>query len=165
MSEWVTHMTPDELMARIRRDRASFAALWAGLTDEQMTRRPGPQSDWSVKDLIAHISAWEKRMLDNGEHLRKGEPLISRPDIDTVNADIFAANKDRPLADIRVEFEAQMARLESALGSLSEDEINDAQRFPQLQGRPLLFPIIGDTFGHYNDHRSDLERYVNSLKS
>ena len=165
MSEWITHMTPDEMMARIRKDRTSFAALWAGLTDEQMTQRPGPQSDWSVKDLIAHISAWEKRMLDNGEQLRKGEPLIPRPDIDTVNVEIFAANKDRSLADVRAEFDAQMARLESALGSLSEDQINNAQLFPQLQGRPLLLPIIGDTFGHYDAHRPDLEHYVNSLKS
>src|SRR5690348_2615157 len=115
MSEWITHMTPDELMARIRKDRASFAALWAGLTDEQMTRRPGPQSDWSVKDLIAHIAAWEKRMLDNGEQLRKGEPLIPRPDIDAVNVDIFTMNKDRPLADVVAQFDAQMPMLEAAL--------------------------------------------------
>ena len=48
-----THMAPRDLLERIRKDRAALAALWDGLTEEQMVRRPGPQEDWSVRDLIA----------------------------------------------------------------------------------------------------------------
>ena len=61
MSEdWITYMTADDLLARAGSERADLAALWQGLNREQMTRRPGPQPDWSVKDLIAHITWWEQ---------------------------------------------------------------------------------------------------------
>lgn len=165
MPEWITYMTPVDLMARIRKDRAEFAALWAGLSNEQMIQRPGPQSDWSVKDLMAHIASWERHMLENVRLLLKGEAPHIADDEDTVNAGVFAENKDRALADVRAEFAGQMALLEERLSPLSEDQINDAQHFPQLNGKPLLYPIIGDTFGHYGVHRSDLERYVASLKN
>jgi hypothetical protein len=55
-------MNKAELIEAIRSERAELEALWAGATEEQMTRRPGPQADWSVKDLIAHLVSWEQKL-------------------------------------------------------------------------------------------------------
>lgn len=164
MTEWITHMTPAEMIERTRKDREAFAALWDGLNDEQMTHRPGPQSDWSVKDLIAHIAFWERHMTHNVEHLLKREATHVVNDLDIMNAHVFAENKDRTLSDVLAEFAAQLPMLETMLSGLSEDDINNPQRFPSRKGTSLLNTLIGDTFGHYGVHRDDLERYVNSLK-
>jgi hypothetical protein len=59
-----TQMTPHDLLAQIRKDRAAMAKLWGCLTEEQMTHRPGPQADWSVKDLIAHMTWWESFIME-----------------------------------------------------------------------------------------------------
>ena len=40
-----TDMTPHDLLHRIHEEREALAALWCGLTREQMTRRPGPQEE------------------------------------------------------------------------------------------------------------------------
>ena len=34
-------MTGDDLLERAGREREELAALWSGLSDEEMTRRPG----------------------------------------------------------------------------------------------------------------------------
>ena len=47
-----TQMTSYDLLEKIRQDRAGLALLWSGLTEEQMMQRPGPQADWSVKDIL-----------------------------------------------------------------------------------------------------------------
>ena len=54
------------VLERIRKDREVLAALWGGLTEERMVRHPGPQEDWSVKDLIAHTMWWEDFILQRG---------------------------------------------------------------------------------------------------
>jgi hypothetical protein len=165
MTEWITHMTPTELLARVRADRAAFAGLWEGLSDAQMTQRPGVQADWSVKDLIAHILFWERLIIDNEERLRRGEALPDVEDFDAINAQVFEENKNRVLSDLQEEFEAQQTTLEGMIQGLSEDDINNTQRFPQLNGRPFLNDLIGNTFGHYAEHSPDLEQYVDSLKT
>ncbi len=164
MSDWISHMTGSEIIERTRKDRAAFAALWDGLSDEQMTQRPGPQSDWSVKDLMAHITFWERHMSANVGHLLKGEPTHKVDDLDAMNAQVFEDNKNRALSDVLAEFETQLSMLEAMLMGLSEDDINNPHRFPSRGGTALLNTLIGDTFGHYADHRPDLERYVKGLK-
>jgi len=69
------HMTPHTLLERIHTGREALAVLWCGLSEEQMIRRPGPQEDWSVKDLIAHVAWWESVILEHvtGELIKELE--------------------------------------------------------------------------------------------
>lgn len=162
--EFITHMAKAALIARIRQDRAEFAGLWKDLTPEQMTRRPGPQSDWSVKDLIAHMVFWENLMVGNIHKLLVGEPPTPSRDIDIINAEVFEVNKDRTLEDVLSEWDSNLARVEAAIAALIDEQINDPAAFSNQGGDPLLYHIIGNTFGHIGDHRADLLRYVESLK-
>ena len=50
-----------ELMARIDREWAALERTLALLSESQMTTA-GP-GGWSAKDLLAHISAWERVLL------------------------------------------------------------------------------------------------------
>lgn len=160
MSDKTPFMKKDDLLARIGTDRASFAALWNGLSQEQMLQRPGVQEDWSVKDLIAHIIWWENHMIDNVIAAKNSSDYQMVYDIDAQNADIFEAHKDHDLDDVLAAFEANLARLEEHIGNLTEGQINTTQ----LPKYPLLDHIIGDTFGHYKSHRADMECYANQLK-
>ena len=157
----VDYKKKDDLLARIRKDRAAFAAVWAGLSDAQMTKRPGVQDDWSVKDLIAHIVWWENLMLENVIAVKNNSAYHMIYDIDAQNAEVFAAHQDDNLADVRAAFEANLAQLEEHIGALTEAQINDT-RLPKY---PLLDHIIGDTYGHYEGHWADLERYTNQVKN
>lgn len=165
MGEFITTMNKNELLERIELDRAAFAALWAGLSDEQMTARPGPQPDWSVKDLIAHITWWEVYMVKRVAAVLEGraDQRVTDEDVDHYNAQTFEFNRDRPLGEILAEFYASFPPIIELIKAMSNDQINraEAHRGAEI---PPLYVIIGNTFGHYEDHIDDLRRYVESLK-
>ncbi|MFW5691516.1 MAG: DinB family protein [Chloroflexota bacterium] len=161
--ERITHMKREDFITRMRADREAFAALWHGLTDQQMTQRPGPQEDWSVKDLIAHITWYEQYIAQRIEALLAGEDHPPLGDFDAVNAVIFEENKDRPLADVLAEFDASPARVEKAVLALNEAQFNEGGAYT-VDGVTVLQYAIGSTFGHLNDHIADLRRHVDGLR-
>ncbi|MCY3572646.1 MAG: ClbS/DfsB family four-helix bundle protein [Chloroflexi bacterium] len=165
MSEdWITYMTADDLLERARTERAELAALWQGLTPQQMTRRPGPQPDWSVKDLIAHITWWEQSATNWVSRALSGELLTRTETPDELNARIFADNRDLPLATALDYFAASWRPLEDLLLRLSDEELNDAE-LCNIREMPLLYFLVGNTFAHYADHVEELRAYVESLLS
>jgi hypothetical protein len=153
-------MTPAQLWAEIKRARAEYSAVYAGLSDDEMTRRPGAQHDWSVKDQIAHLIWWEDYAIVRSGIMLAGEPFAKLTDFDAINAQVFAFNKDVPLAVVRAAFAANLPRLEGLCNSLTEETLNDAVG----KSQPPYWLLVTDTFEHYREHQPDLERYVASLK-
>jgi uncharacterized protein (TIGR03083 family) len=164
MPDKITFITQEDLLARIQSDRSAFAALWQNLTDERMLQRPGPQDDWSVKDLIAHIVWWENSMLSRVEKALGGEVVELTGTIDEINEHVFQENKDRDLSDVISEFDANMPKLEDFVAQLSDEQINNPDVI-NIKGHALRDFIIGDTFGHYEMHREDLQNFVQSLSN
>jgi hypothetical protein len=161
-NEEITYMSGEDLLRRIRQDRAEFAGLWAGLSESQMTQRPGVQDDWSVKDLIVHMTWWENYMIGRIGKIIAGTDKPGNQELDDINAQILEVNKDRLLQDVVAEFDANMQRLETFITGLTDEQINDADAV-DYGGRQLLKFLISDTFGHYGVHRPDLERYTQQI--
>ena len=159
---WITWMSADDILARAREEREALAQLWRGLSDEQMTRRPGPQPDWSVKDVIAHITWWEQSMINWVSRALSGEMLTRTETPDEINARIHADNRDLPLSDALTLFEASFPLVETLLERLDDEEINDAE-VCNIRDMPLLYFIVGNTFAHYADHVEDMRAYVESM--
>ena len=163
----ITHMTPDALISRAQRERQQLAALWENLTEAQLTQRPGVQDDWSVKDFMAHIVAWEKYVVQLIEAILNNENPQLIADYHHYNADILRANKDRPLAEVQAEFEDYVTTLVNQIGRLSEAQLNEATIEARddvgVYTRKLLDIAIADTFGHYAEHAEDVKAYVSSL--
>jgi len=160
----ITYMSGKDLIARTKKDRADFASLWNGLTEAQMTQVPGPQDDWSVKDLILHIIWWENYMVERIGKIVAGTDEAKKLDLDEINAEILENNKDRPLPEVLTDFENNLAGVESLILGLTDEQINDADAV-DYGGRQLLKFLISDTFGHYGTHRPDLEQYIQQIKS
>ncbi len=53
-------MTKDELIKKIETEWDNLQAALDGLTEEQM-HQPGVVGEWSIKDILAHITAWQTR--------------------------------------------------------------------------------------------------------
>src|SRR5690242_1709047 len=53
-----------ELLAALADAQAQFDAAIAGL-DEAALVEPGVVGDWSVKDLIGHVAAWEQLVIES----------------------------------------------------------------------------------------------------
>jgi hypothetical protein len=48
-----------ELLSRVRAVFDSWQKLLAGICEEEITAQPFPAS-WSIKDVIAHLTAWQQ---------------------------------------------------------------------------------------------------------
>jgi hypothetical protein len=160
MSETPERMTPAELWSWIQKGRAAYSAVYAGLSEDEMTRRPGAQHDWSVKDQIAHLTWWEDYAIVRSGIMLAGEPFSKLTDFDAINAQVFAFNKDLSLAHVLAAFAANLTRLESLCRGITEEQLNDEVG----KSKPPYWLLVTDTFEHYAEHQPDLERYVKSLK-
>lgn len=131
---------------------------------------PDVEGAWSVKDLLAHITAWEKlmtRWLD--EHARgatpqRPEPNLTWDDIDPLNARIYRENKDRPAAEILAEFHAFHRTARAAVAPIPEADLLEAARYPWMDGGPLWYAVAGNTWTHYDDHRQAIERWLTARR-
>lgn len=139
---------------RIGRDR--LEASLANLPDESMLDRV--DEAWTRKDVIAHLEAWERRVVDNLETLRRGGTPDGSVETDELNDQFFRRNRDRPLDDVLAgERDAYRAVL-AAIDSATDDELFDRDHFGWTEGDPFADWFRGNTDEHYDEHLEQLTR-------
>jgi hypothetical protein len=155
-----------QLLAWITASRAELGAVIAPLTDAQMVAS-GAEGELSVKDLLAHVSWWERRTLRALEYAARGEPppkLAAEGEgeagVNRVNAETFATNRDRSLEDVRAEYASSGRDLLAALDGYSEADLFDEQGFTRILEFPALYLIAGDAYLHYPDHVASIRAWL-----
>ena len=152
-------MTKDELLRAIQKSRAELEAVLAGLTEEQMTD-PGVMGDWSVKDILSHLTAWEAETVTLLAKTKQGkQPAAGHSDkeIDALNARWYKENKNRPLNHVLADHAGVRKQLLRQLESCSEAELNAPR--PWLKNRAVGEWVIGDTFEHEAEHLMSLREW------
>ena len=161
-----TPVDKTQLLAWIAASHAELDAVIAPLTAEQMVA-PGAEGALSVKDLLAHVSWWERRTLRALAYAARGEapPKLAaegegEAGVNRVNAETFAANRDRSLADVHAEYTRSGRDLLVALDGYSEADLFDEGSFTRILEFPVLYLIAGDTYLHYPDHVASIRAWL-----
>lgn len=164
MNEKIEHLNKTELLQRIRAERGRLEETLARLTHAQMLL-PGVDGEWSVKDALAHISAWERRMIGwVGSHLRDEEPAIPLPwDVDRMNAETYAQVKNKPLAEVLEEFRLSYWDSLALTESLNEEQLQTVYADTWPMG-PLWTGIAANTNWHYKQHHTDIQKWLKRQK-
>ncbi|HEX5692552.1 MAG TPA: maleylpyruvate isomerase N-terminal domain-containing protein, partial [Roseiflexaceae bacterium] len=68
-------MTKAKLLETLRRERAEWDALVAQVPRDRMTI-PGVAGHWSVKDVIAHLTYYERWLADRLHEQLRGESYM-----------------------------------------------------------------------------------------
>jgi uncharacterized protein (TIGR03083 family) len=145
-------MNKDEFVTTLRSQRERLEAALAGLSEAQITR-PGANGQWSVKDLIAHLTYWERGMVDILEQIARGEPIQDEEGTAAaINDRIYVRNRERPLADVMADFRETHRRLLDALQALPDETLNGPSPFEPPDGKRLWEYIAGESFRHYKEH-------------
>lgn len=131
-----------------------FQESYAGLSDREILE-PGVTGDWSVRDLIAHVTWWDEEAL---KHLplilEGGRPprySVTYGGIDAFNAMMTVQKQDLSLAAVREQFEETHHRLVAYLLSLPPDQILTNDRFKRR--------LRLDTYGHYPLHTQGIREW------
>jgi len=148
------------LLTRIRDAWSDFQDSYAGLSDAEMLR-PGVQGQWSVRDILAHVTTWEEEAL---RHL----PLILRGGraprystryggIDAFNALTTEQKRGLPLAEVRRQLDAVHQQLMEFVDALPEELLTGDTR---VRRRIRL-----DAYGHYPKHARAIRAWRFSASS
>lgn len=136
-------MNRDQLLHRIESRWAAFKQVTAGLPDDAL-QEPGVAGDWCVKDLIAHVAAWEEETLKALPVIMEGKRPPRYGDVDAFNARLHEANSRLSLDEARRMLESSHQRLLGFLVDVPERWYATETRF---RHRLRL-----DTWGHYPEH-------------
>jgi hypothetical protein len=140
-------MNKQQLLSKIDTAWSAFQESYAGLSDAQLTQ-PGVTGDWSVKDILAHVTAWEEEALKHLPHILEGKrpPRYSvlYGGIDAFNALKTEENRRRSLAEVMTRLDDVHRQLIAYIQSAPESEIAQETRFRRR--------IRLDTYSHYPIH-------------
>ncbi len=160
-------MTKTELFNTIETERKRLEDTLAGLGPEQMTR-PGAMGEWSVKDILGHIAVWEARLVTILYTVERGvapKMFHGQAEVDRLNGESYAEQRDRLLDRVLSDFHAVHAQLLKRLEVVRERDLTDPQRFKWMEGDPLEKLVAADTFGHYAEHLPAIEAWRAKISS
>ena len=159
---------PENVQQLIDKIQTAWLA-WEKLTkpvSQDRLSRMGTAGDWSLKDIIAHITWFEREMVGLiRAHALVGSELWNLP-TDERNAAIYEQTKDQPLEQVLAESQQVHQQLMEALPSLSDDDLTDPSTFPNMppDWQPWMI-IAQNTYEHYEDHMRDVQNWLDERDS
>src|SRR6185437_9772557 len=162
-----TSTSKAQLLDDLKAEQAGWEALLDEIGEEHMTQ-PGVAGEWSIADIVAHLTGWRTRTVGRFQAALRHEappppawPRRLQTD-DEINAWIYAANHDRPLADVLRDSRAVFEQLVETLGAFPEAELLAPERFPWMEGEPLTGAIF---FAHYHEeHEPDMRAWLEKIR-
>lgn len=155
----------DQLLKDIYTERRRLEKNLSALSAEDMIQ-PGVLGTWSVKDILAHLTAWERLFLDwyhTGVQgcLPTTAPVgMSQRTIDTLNQKIYEENQWRSLDDILTEFHGFHQQIVTIIEEIPEADMFARGRFNWTGKLTLADYIAGNTCNHYAWAKSQIRRRV-----
>ncbi len=152
-----TTISKTQLLAELNDENASWQALLDDIGE-----------GWSIKDIVAHITGWRRRTVRRFQAALNHEPDFpplwpeALQDDDEINAWIYKANRDRPLADVLSDSREVFQQLVDVIAAFSDDELQDPQRIEWLEGEPLSGKFV---FSHFHEeHEPDMRVWLDKVR-
>lgn len=158
-------MNKEELLENLQRERSAWNELLAQ-ADPQRLEEPGAAGKWSVKDLVAHIT-WYEREITAALRARAlvGSPLWEKPPAER-NRIIYEQHQGQSLEMVLADSRRSYNELVEVVAGLSEAELNDpAQLNSWPEGLPPWRLLAENSFEHYQAHRAELQSWLQSSKA
>ena len=142
------------LLKRVDRAWEALKASYAGLSDAELME-PGVTGDWSVKDIIAHVTWWEEEALTHLPLiLAGGRPprySVTYGGIDAFNAQMAEQKRKLSLSEALRQRDDTHRRLIDFIQSVPEDQIVRETRFRRR--------LRLDTYSHYPKHAEAIRKW------
>lgn len=151
--------TKSQLLESIRNNFQVWEESLKQMDDSQMAQ--AKIGEWTVKDVIAHITWHEKEMVGLIQaHALVGSPWWDLP-TDQRNQLIYEENKDRLLNEVREEANLAHGQLIQLVEALPEGDLYDPASFPGMppDWQPVIL-IVQNTYEHYQNHLHNLMAYL-----
>jgi hypothetical protein len=150
------------VIGTLREEFRRWEELLAGMSEEQISA-PQLASNWSIKDVIAHLWAWQQRSVARMVAARLNrEPEFPRwpaefdPETEgqphQLNAWIYETYRGRPWSRVYGDWRAGFLRFLELAEEIPEKDLLEPGRYAWLDGYPLSLVLIASC-EHHEEHR------------
>lgn len=163
MAPSVTLLVPDrqnvnmdraQLLKKLDRAWELLKVSYAGLSDSELVK-PGVTGDWSVRDIIVHVTSWEEEALTHLPLiLAGGKPprySVTYGGIDAFNARMTEQKRNLLLSEVLQQRDNTHRRLFDFLLSVPADQLIRENRFRRR--------LRLDTYSHYQKHAKAIRKW------
>jgi hypothetical protein len=162
-----------ELLNAIDREASEWELLLLEIGEERM-ERSGVSGEWSIKDVVAHLSAWRAKTLTQLEAVQQNQIAATDywpngwdeeddDDLKKINAWIYEENRDRFLQDVLNESREQFHQMRTVMRALSDDDLFTPGRFEWMDGKPLADVV---EFSHFHEeHEPTIEQWLSEQRT
>ena len=163
----------EHILAALREQFERWEELLSTFSEEQLTA-PRFDLNWSIKDVMAHLWAWQQisvARLEGGVNDR--EPDYPKwivesienweENADRVNALTFERNHEKLWIEIYQNWREGFLRFVELGGKVSERNLLDGDKFPWLKGYSLAFILIA-SYEHHQEHFEKLTDWLREHK-
>ncbi len=159
----------DHLLAALREEFDRWDELLTGLSEAEITT-PLVPSNWSIKDVMAHLWAWQQRTIARIQAARLDrEPEFPNwltgvdPDgegaLDQVNAWLYESQRDEPWPSVHRKWREGFQQLIEAANAISEEDLLD-KTWPWMREYPL-YTVLVSSYGHHHlEHFESLRAWL-----
>lgn len=139
-------MDREELFQRIETSWQDLQNVLQDIPPERASE-PGVSGEWSVKDLLGHITFWERNAVTEVQRLEP-EEVVEALDVDEINARERERYRNRSLDELQAEFTESHDALMDALRTVEDLDPDE---------------VKGDTWEHYEEHAADIRSWRQRL--
>jgi hypothetical protein len=167
MSENGSPVKKAELLNWLQQEYQQWQTFLAEIGPARMDQ-PGVNGDWSMKDIVAHLTGWDRWLVARLQAAQRGQPEPSPPwpahlqGEDEINAWIYESYRQRPVQEILDEAHQTYQTLRSAIEALPDDvrieQIEPAYHLVWVGDERFL---VDEFFRHYmDDHDQDVRAWL-----
>ena len=146
-------MTKEDLLQTLNAEFASLLSTLEGLSEEAATRVW--YGDWSVRDILAHVSGWHTEMARAFERMARGERPVPEgtdySDPNPWNARFAEAKGDTSFVDMVQELKASKEAFVEAAKQVPADRFEE--------GRAAYRILHASGIDHYREHAPEIRQW------
>ena len=147
-------MDRGQLLARLEKAWRALQESYAGLSDSQLMKS-GVTGNWSVRDILAHVTTWEQEALNHLPTILKGgKPpryFVTHGGINAFNRAMTEQKRDLTLAEVQRELEDTHRRLIRFVEGVAEEQFRTET--------PFRHRLRLDTYSHYPKHAEAIRKW------
>jgi hypothetical protein len=160
-------MRKSELLNWLQEEYQQWEVFLDPISPSRMDQA-GVAGHWSIKDIVAHLTGWQRRVVANLQAAQRGEPEPPPPwpahleAEDDIKAWSYESNRGRSVREVLDEtqqvFQQLLAVIEGFPDDVRVEHIEPAFYLVWVNGKRFL---TGDFFNHFHDdHEPDMRTWL-----
>lgn len=153
-------MKKDDLIKAMDEERERFLDVIEGLEENDFLLS-GVSGDWSVKDILVHLTRWEAELVKLLWQVKQGQKItsafLSTVPEDEINNDWYQASRDRLLQPVLDDFLGIRNQTIRRVEEFSETALIDKSRYSWMKGHALWEWIAGTCIDHEAEHGNQIQ--------